>query len=147
MTDTTIKPWGSIELAVKAFVLANFTPVIDAVTAGATADEMVGGDYSFDGDSAQGLYVHIFKVDGVSDRISGYFTVDLEVFGHDFLTTESHANQLDALVLGYPHVVEADDSKWVFDRVTQTAGPQELPWEDDAVTRMGATYVITARRR
>ena len=31
--------------------------------------------------------------------------------------------------------------------VFQNVGVFELPWEDDTVNRLGATYVIIARRR
>jgi hypothetical protein len=139
---TTIQAWGSIELAVKALLTTSYDELI---ALGPDADERVGGDFDFT--AGDGWFVRIGLVDSRSDRFGGSFTFDLETWGDDYLDTQSRANRLDALVLGYPHVVEVDGSTWVFDTVSQNTGPRELPWEDDAVTRLGATYVITARRR
>lgn len=143
MTDTSIKAWPSFERGVKNLLLEHFPDIADLPVD--EQDGRVGGDFAFQ--SGQGWYIRIGLVTGASDRIGGDFVFDLETWGDDFLETESRANRLDALVLGYPHVVEVDDRKWVFDSVSQNTGPRELPWGDDAVTRMGATYVITARRR
>jgi hypothetical protein len=142
MTDTTIKAWGSIELAVKTLLTTSYD---ELVALGPDADARVGGDFDFS--TGGGWYIRLGLVDSRSDRFGGSFTFDLETWGDDYLDSESRANRLDALVLGYPHVVEVDGSTWVFDTVSQNTGPRELPWEDDAVTRLGATYVITARRR
>lgn len=132
-----VKPFGSIELAVKALLVDGYEP--------ATEDN-VGG--SLDYQVGQGLYIRVDKVPGGrSDRFGGDFVVDLEVFGVNYLETESHALDIEALLLGYPHVVEVDGRTVVFDEVSQNSGPDELPWEDDEVSRLGATYVITARRR
>lgn len=141
MTDTSIKPWPSLERGVKNFLVANFGDITELDEA--DRDARVGGDFAF----AEPFYIRVQLVDSSSDRVNGTFIFDLETWGFDFLDTESRANRLDALVLGYPHVVEVDDQMWVFDTVSQNTGPRELPWEDDAVTRLGATYVITARRR
>ena len=136
-----IQSFGSIERAVKAFLLQRYQPLIDL---GADADARVGGDLAFE--PATGWYIRIDKVGGSSDRFEGDFVVDIEVFGANYLETESHALDIEALFLGYPHVVEVEDRMVVFDRVSQNTLPDELPWEDDEVTRLGATYVITARR-
>jgi len=138
-----ITAFGSIERAVKAFLLKAYPPL--AALDPAAADLRVGGDLAFEA-SSMPWYIRIDKVGGRSDRFEGDFTVDVEVFGVNYLETESHALDLEALFLGYPHVVEVEDQKVVFDRVSQNTLPDELPWEDDAVTRLGATYVITARR-
>jgi hypothetical protein len=93
-------------------------------------------------------YIRIDKVFQRTSRLEGQFTFDIEVFGPaDTSDAESVSSGIEALVLGYPHVVEVDGVKFVFDTVSQNSGPTELPWEDEAVTRLGATYVITARRR
>lgn len=142
MTDLTIPAWESIELAVKTLLLTTYQPLIDL---GADADTRVGGDYSYT--AGEGFAFRIEKVSLSGNRFEGFFTVDIESWGDDYLDTESRAMDIDALLLGYPHVVEVDGHKWVFDTVSQNTGPQELPWEDDAVSRLGATYVILARRR
>lgn len=141
----TMKPFTSIERAMMTLIVdcglvinGDPTPVPEA---------QVGGDFGFDPESMP-WYIRIDKVPGgSSDRLQGDFVLDLEVFGQDYLLTESVAFALEALVLGYPHVVEVEDRKVVFDDVTQNVGPADLPWEDDSTYRLGATYVITARRR
>ena len=141
-----VKPFSPIELAVLALIrrdgltLANGThlPVPDA---------QVGGDFGYDPETMP-WYIRIDLVPGgSSDRFQGDFIVDLEVFGADYLLTSSVAFALGALALGYPHVVEVDGRKVVFDDVSENVGPADLPWEDDSTYRIGATYVITARRR
>lgn len=143
MTDTTIKAWGPFLRGVKA-LLETSLPDITGLPE-ADRDGRVGGDFSFE--RKDGWYIRLGLIDSTSDRIGGQFVFDLEVWGDDYADAESRANRVDALILGYPHVVEVDDYKWVFDTVSQNTGPRELPWEDDEVTRLGATYVITARRR
>lgn len=140
-----IPSFGSIEEAIKALLLASYEPL---VALGDDAGDHIGGDLSFE--PGDGWYIRIDKTAGRTDRFGGDFVVDIEVFGDSsigYLATESHALDIEALLLGYPHVVEVEDRKVVFDEVSQNALPDELPWEDDTVTRMGATYVITARRR
>jgi hypothetical protein len=140
-----IPSFGSIEEAVKAFLLANYQPLVDL---GEDADVHVGGDLSFE--AGDGWFIRIDKAFGRTDRFGGDFVVDIEVFGDSsegYYGTESRALDIEALMLGYPHVVEVEGRKVVFDEVSQNALPDELPWEDDTVTRLGATYVITARRR
>jgi hypothetical protein len=133
-----IKPFGSIELAVRELLLANVT---DATP------EQVDGDFAYD-PATMPFFIRIDKVPGTStDRFGGDFAIDVEVFGVNYLEVESQALDIEALLLGYPHVVRVGDLTWVFDEVTQNSSPNELPWEDDEVTRLGATYVITARRR
>lgn len=141
----TMKPFSSIEIAMMALIERDGL-VVDGVDT-PVPDPQVGGDFAYDPETMP-WYIRIDKVPGgSSDRLQGDFVLDLEVFGADYLLTESVAFALEALVLGYPHVVEVGDRKVVFDDVTQNSGVADLPWEDDSTYRLGATYVITARRR
>lgn len=139
----TILPFGSIERAVKSFLLTRYEPLTELQPA--DADRLVGGDLAFD--ASMPFYIRIDKVDSITDRFQGDFIIDVEVFSNEYLDAESRSLDIEALLLGYPHVVEAEGRTWVFDSVSQNSGPDELPWEDDETTRLGATYVITARRR
>ena len=141
MTDLTIKPFPPFELFVKQLLVDNLTIDAAPVPAGA-----VGGDLSYDPDTDD-YYIRIERFAGSTDRFGGSFVFDLEVFGKDWRETESRAAACEALLLGYPFVVEVDGQTMVFDSVFQNVGVGELPWEDDRVSRLGATYVITARRR
>lgn len=137
-----VKTFGSIERAVMAFLLGRFEPLAEFTE----ADGRVGGDLAYDS-ATMAWYIRIDKVDSSTDRFEGDFTIDIEVFAGNYGVAESHALDIEALLLGYPHVVEVEDRLWVFDTVSQNTGPDELPWEDDEAYRLGATYVITARRR
>lgn len=139
---TNIVPWPSIERALLQVILTYDGMPEDANE----ALERVGGDLAYDG--VMPWYVRIDEVPGgASNQIEGIFVVDVEVFAPEYTIAESVSNDLEALLLRYPHVVEVDDRKVVFDRVTQNSRPNDFPWEDETVTRLGATYVITARRR
>lgn len=133
----TLKPFGSIERAVLALLEQSYEPLVGH-------PERVGGNLpALPGD----LYVRIAKVTGSSDQLEGDFVVDIETFHPDYDEAESAGLDIEALVLGYPHVVKVGDHTVVFDRVRQNQGPSEIPWEDDRVHRLLATYVITVRRR
>ena len=139
----TIKPFSSMERAVLALLERDL--VVDAQPLSATP-ERVGGDAAFSG---KPWYIRIDQVPGgASDRFEGDFILDIEVFSGSYSTAESVAFAVEALLLGYPHVVEVGGRKVVFDSVVENQGPSDIPWEgDDTVSRLLATYVITARRR
>ena len=123
----------SIEVALEAWLRATFQ----------LADDLVGGDLL--GTPPAG-YIRIAKVSQSSTRFEGDFVVDIEVFDPSYLTAESRALDIDAALLGYPHVVEVGQEKVVFDEVTNNAGPAEAFWDDPEVSRILSTYVITVRR-
>ena len=144
ITDTTIRPFASIDRALLALLVAQPLQIDDTTTA--VPEAQVGGDFAYQ--PTMPWYIRIDKVPGgSSDRFGGQFIVDIEVFAADYLLAESVAFAIEALLLGYPHVVEVDGRKVVIDDVSQNASPAELPWEDDSVSRLGSTYVLTARRR
>lgn len=104
----------------------------------------VGG--SLLGDPPAG-YVRIAKVPGGrSDRLEGTTVVDIEVFDPSYLAAESRALDIEAFLLGYPHIVEVDSKRVVIDEVEQNAGPAEVFWDDPSVSRILSTYVVTVRR-
>lgn len=139
-----IKPFTSMESALMALLLRDFVFGSDPLSEN---DSRIGGDFGYDPE-AMPWYIRLDQVPGgSSNRFEGDFIIDIEVFGADYLLTESVAFALEALILEYPHVVEVEDRKVVFDSVTQNAGVADLPWDDDSTSRLGATYVITARRR
>lgn len=139
-----LQPQSSLERALMALLLRDFEHNGERL---ADHPERVGGDLAYDA-AAMPWFIRIDRVPGGSaGRLEGRTVIDLEVFSGDYLLAESVAFDLEALALGYPHVVEVEGRKVVFDDVTQNVGVADLPWEDDSVYRLGATYVITARRR
>lgn len=139
----TIQPFSSMERALLALLERDFTYGAEALS---DHPERVGGDFGYEG---KPWFIRIDQVPGgASNRLEGDFVLDIEVFSPSYSTAESVAFAVEALLLGYPHVVEVGGRKVVFDSVTENQGPSDIPWEgDDKVTRLLATYVITARRR
>lgn len=140
MPESPTRPFTSMERALMTLLVRDFEGLEGS-------DARVGGDFAFD-PASMDWYIRIDKVPGGrSDRFGGTFIIDLEVFSQSYATAESVSFALEALVLRYPHVVEVDGRKVVFDEVSQNVGVADLPWGADNVYRLGATYVITARRR
>lgn len=122
------------ELAMRSLIL-DLLPGLDP--------GQVGGDFAYAGDT----YVRVDKVGSVSDALEGDFVVDVEVFGSTYLGTYRFALDLDARILERPyHVVDVDGRKIVLEDFSQNAGPDDLPWDDDYVHRIGSTYAFTMRR-
>lgn len=138
-----VKPFGPVARALLQLVV-DYHENAQTLDAG-TALERVGS--TFDYAAPMPWYVRLDSVFRQTNRLEGDFTFDVEVFA-DARTdwAESVSNDLEALLLGYPHVVEVDGHKLIIDTVSENSGPRELPWEDEAVTRLGATYVLTTRR-
>jgi hypothetical protein len=135
-------PRVSMERALMALLVRDFVYEGEPLSA---HDERVGSDFP---DSTDPWYIRIDRVPGGrTGPLEGYDVIDLEVFSTNYLLAESVAFALEALVLGYPWVVEVDDRKVIIDSVTQNVGVADFPWEDDSVYRLGATYVLAARRR
>jgi hypothetical protein len=135
----TLPAFPSYEKALLALLVAGFAPL-------GGSDTRIGGDFGFDEDSMD-FFIQIQKTPGGSaGQLQGDFVFDVDVFSTDYDLAESVALGLEALLLEYPHVVEVEDRKVVIDDVYQNAGVAPLPWGDDGTYRLGATYVLTARR-
>ena len=94
------------------------------------------------------LYVRIASVPGgATDQLSGDFVFDVEVFSPDWNIADSVAQDIEAVLIGYPQVVGLNDQIFIFDKVRQNQGVSPVYWDDDTVYRFLATYVITMRRR
>lgn len=126
-------PFKPIELTIKA--------LIEDRLEGAAGK--VGGDLSYSADQAFYVWIGLIPGGGSTDRTSGTWTADVDVFGKSYLETMSRALELEALLLnarGFRH-----DGQQI-DVVFQSAAPHEGFWDDDMVTRISATYIFTARR-
>lgn len=105
----------------------------------------VGGDFAYNRKSMP-FYVRIESLPGSSWQLGADLVIDVEVFAQRYLEAEDRSFDIERIALGYPHVVRVDGRTVVLDKVTLNTGPAELPWSDEGVTRMGATYVISIRR-
>lgn len=140
--SNVLKPFGSIESAVRALLVRDLPGLKELAPSAAL--KLIGGDYGYA--PSKPFYIRLDKIDGRMTRLEGDFVLDIEVFAKQYLAAESRSLDIEALVLGYPHVVEAGGRTVVFDKVSQNRVPDDLPWEDTGVARIGATYVFTVRR-
>lgn len=136
MTDLTIQPFPAFELFVKQLVVDN---IDDA------DDSNVGGDLAYEATDA--FYIRIKRFAGSTNKLEGRFIFDVEAFAANWQVAESLASSIEALLLGSPHRVTVGDQLMIFDEVIENVGIFEMPWDDDTVTRLGATYSLVARRR
>lgn len=106
------------------------------------ADGKVGGSLSYDG--MTDFYIWLGLVPGGSaTETDGEWVVDIDVFDTAYGRAMDRALALEPLLLkrgGHR------TSTMRIDSVYQNEGPAERPWDDDTVFRVGATYVLTARR-
>ena len=131
----SIKPFPMIEKAIKEVLVQHYEPADDANT---------GGDLDVDKINA-GTYFWIGLIPGAgsTDETSGQWMADLDVFGSNYAEASGHALALEALLLAGRFTT----SEMIIDNVYQNSSPAEGPWDNDAVFRISASYVFTARRR
>lgn len=137
MANLIVKPFAPMERALRDLIRRDLTEV-------AGSPRAVGRDLP--DSKLNGLYIRLERVAGSAGRIEGDFVFDVETFHPNYSKAESAASALGALLLAYPHTLLLDDRRVTFDSVTENQGPSEIPWDDDNVHRLLATYVITARR-
>ena len=104
------------------------------------ADGKTGGDPSYV--AGADLYVWISLVGGTTDQIDGSWVVDVDVFAPTYGSAMTHALELEAVLLG----PRKTTSTLRIDNSYQNEVPVERPWTDESVSRVGATYTLTARR-
>lgn len=126
------KPFGLIELALQQLIEDRLEG----------AQGKVGGDLSYD--ASQDFYVWIGLVPGggSSNEIEGEWTVDIAVFGTNYIETMRRALDLEAALVGPRHRT----AEMRIDNCYVNTLPTERPWDDENVYRIEATYVFTARR-
>lgn len=130
----SIQPFPLIEAA--------FTEVVETLYAPAQGN--TGGDLSYNGTDA--LYVMIGLVPGAgsTDQTSGSWAIDVDVFAPSYAAAMSASLALESALLTGRFV--AANTGMILDNVYQNSAPAERPWADDNSFRVGATYVVTARR-
>jgi len=142
MPGYELRPMSRIEVVVRELLMTALAGVRELPREEARL--VVGGDFGHT--AAQDYYIRVDRVDGRTDRFEGSYIVDVEVFAGNPHVAESRSLDIEALLLGYPHVVEVEGRSVTIYEVSQNSTPDELPWEDDEVTRLGATYVFNVKR-
>lgn len=125
--------FGMIEKAVRQLIIAKMPE----------ADGKVGGDLSYD-PTTQDFFIWLALIpsSGVSDT-EGQWTVDVDIFARTYSQAMRRALDLEPLLTtrGGHRTPEMR-----LDNVYQNEYPAERPWDDESSSRVGATYVFTARR-
>lgn len=125
------QPFKLIEQAVKELIVTEYAPPAGSV----------GGDPGYKhGDD---LFIWISLIPGGStDQVYGEWILDIDVLAPNYGDAMRHSLALEAILVGPRH----STSVMRIDNVYQNEGPAERPWDDEQVSRVGATYVFTARR-
>lgn len=128
----TVEAFPMIEKAVKELIEESYQD----------AAGHVGGDPSYKpGDP---LFVWIALIPGGSaDETSGSWVLDIDVLADNYGRAMGHALGIEAALLNRKN---RRTSQMIIDAVYSNSGPAERPWDDDRVSRIGATYAFTARR-
>lgn len=92
--------------------------------------------------SGDGWRIFIDLVSGSADQLGGTWTVDIDVIADEWSEAMDRSLDIEAAILG-PRRRAGDV---LVDNVYQNETPNDRPWSDEAVSRVGATYTITARR-
>ena len=123
--------FGPIELAVAELLEARFPGA------------KVSGDIEYIGNRAPNAFF-VAQVPGAGKltETEGTWYVDVDVFDTEYLDGLDRAEDVSILFLNK----RLRTSKIIFDKVEQSSPPAEIPWRDDSVYRIGATYSFTARR-
>lgn len=87
-------------------------------------------------------FVRVTLVTGRDDGVTDYSVVDLDVFANSRATAYALAMDLRSRLTAGPHRV----GQVVLDRIRTEEKPRRLPWDDENIWRLGATYRISARR-
>jgi hypothetical protein len=132
-STVSTRAFGMIEKAVRQAIVAKMPD----------ADGHVGGDLSYDV-AEDDFYIWIGLIPGIGvDEIYGQWTVDIDVFARTYSQAMRRALDLEAIFVtrGGHRTPEMR-----IDNVYQNETPAERPWDDESSSRIGATYVFTARR-
>jgi hypothetical protein len=104
----------------------------------------VGGDH-VDTETPEDLqdqmpFIRVERVGGGRDRISDAPTVELQFYAATYAEVQPLAERVTEWLCGPPPPISR------LDRVLCTSAPVEVPYGDERIRRMVATYQITTRR-
>lgn len=85
-------------------------------------------------------FVRVVRRGGPRDRLNDTPSVDIDAWDITYAELERLVEQICERIVGPP------PSVWQFDRVEIPVGPQELPWGDGSIRRIGLTAQVVSRR-
>jgi hypothetical protein len=86
--------------------------------------------------------IRVRKVGGSNDKITDFPRMSVDVYARTYPEASELAEAVRQRLLAYPHMTDAGR----LDRCEVEASPFEVPWSDDTLRYLTATYVITTRR-
>lgn len=89
-----------------------------------------------------GVFVRVVLGGGQDDGVTDYSLVDLDVFADTRASAYAWSTDIRAWLTDGSHRIGGA----VLDRAITVDKPRRLPWDDETVRRLGATYRISARR-
>ncbi len=127
----TIAAFPMVEKAVRQVIEAGMPEAVGKT----------GGDPGFEpGDE---FFVWISLIPGGStSEIDGQWYIDIDVLAPSYAKAMQVSLDLEPVLLARRHVTET----MRLDSTFQNEAPSERPWDDDAIFRVNAVYVFTARR-
>jgi len=135
------KPHADVQEVVRALLLAELE--VD----GEPADPRRVGPYPGVKTVYDPYYISIEADTGSADYFGQRTPVDIDVFAPRVATAKTIAFAINLILLRYPWSVRVDaDRNYVIDEVTDAGTPTSMPWDDNSVRRLGASYTISLRR-
>lgn len=93
----------------------------------------------------EGPFIRIEKIGGIRTRLNDYPSVDIDVVASTYGQTESLAESVSMLILGFPHRVTLGELACVLDAADETRSFTEVPYPDSSYRRLSATYDLSLR--
>ncbi len=85
-------------------------------------------------------FIRVERVGGGRDRVSDAPVIELQFYAATYAAVQPLAEQVCEWLCGPPSPVAA------IDRALCTSGPTEIPYGDERIRRMVATFQLTTRR-
>lgn len=86
--------------------------------------------------------IRVRKVGGGNDKITDFPRMSIDVYARTYPEASQLAEAIRQRLLAYPHITTAGR----LDRCEVEASPFEVPWPDNTLRYLTATYVISTRR-
>lgn len=86
--------------------------------------------------------IRVRKIGGSNDKLTDFARMAVDVYAATYPEASQLAEAVRQRLMAYPHFTDAGR----MDRCEVEASPFEIPWSDDTLRYLTATYIITARR-
>ncbi|HMG44993.1 MAG TPA: hypothetical protein VK611_26910 [Acidimicrobiales bacterium] len=87
--------------------------------------------------------IHVRKVGGTNDKITDFARMSVDVYCRTYPEASALAEGIRQRLMAYPYILPGAGR---LDRCEVESSPFEVPWSDDTLRYLTATYLITTRR-